>query len=125
MYQFQFGLLRQRDAIKASRDRWLGQYKSKPDDALTGWNARETFGDIRKKLAVLDLETCSADDVALAMGMAPSYGSWASYECDRCGARADPLVRLGESPSYEARWLDLCEKCLSAAMSIFDAEVKA
>lgn len=103
-----------RDVIRSVRARWSYQY---PRDDYTFWDG-STAGEIRPRLAALDLETCSSEDVDKAIGS----GGWADNRCDHCGEDVEALVRFGERPNYEARWQDLCLKCLVEGVEILRAQ---
>jgi hypothetical protein len=38
--------------------------------------------------------------------------------CDACGKDVDAIMRIGDEPDYEARYIDLCVDCLSHAAAI-------
>lgn len=104
-------VIQRRDVIRRLRDRFNEQYK---DDAFVFRFARaapETVAQVKARLALLDLETCSVGDVDKAMG---STG-WADMECDECGTNSPALVHLGSEPDYDARWQDLCADCIAQA----------
>jgi hypothetical protein len=105
-------LIHQRDVIRNVRDRFLDQYRHYPDDSIL---VRQRVGDTRQRLAKLDLETCSVQDVDEAIGVT----GWAANECDLCRRDFPTLMRIGEEPGYEARWVDICEECLSEAVARF------
>ena len=48
--------------------------------------------------------------------------SWTSNECTECGKDAPVLVRVGEEPAYEARWVELCPDCLNAAVAALSGD---
>lgn len=106
-------IINRRDIILNVRDKWLGQYKHYKDDYHVGWGDQMPAGEIRKRLAALDLETCSPTDVDKAL----QSKNWASNECDLCGEDKEQLIRIGEEPDYEARWVDICSECASKAAS--------
>jgi hypothetical protein len=107
-------IIHRRAKIKDVRKRWLEQYAIYPNDRIVG-RCDRTAGDIRKSLKALDLETCSVSDIDAAIGTA----GWGSLTCDECGEDHEHLIRLGEEPDYDARWVDLCRACLmrSAALA--------
>ena len=113
-------LIESRDVIKAVRDKWMNQYRSHPGDALSGWGQRRRFGEIRRALAELDLETCSVADVDATLGVT----GWASLICDECDADCERLVRLGEEPDYDVRWQDVCADCLRKAMTLCESQTR-
>lgn len=105
--------IQQRDIIRGMRARWLDQYKTDHDSKETGWRGG-TFGEVRARLAALDLETCSAEDTAKALG----GPNWAENTCDNCGKSWPVIIRIGQEPDYDARWQDLCGECLGQAVDI-------
>lgn len=103
-----------RDVIKEAPKFWLKQYKHcNGGDTLT-WNDSKTYGQVRADIGRLDLDKCSVEDINQALGTS----GWASLKCDECGERVDKLLRIGEEPTYEARWRDVCESCLAKAADI-------
>jgi hypothetical protein len=105
----------QREVIRGVRDRWLEQYKHYPDENRVGMGDRlRSVGSIRKALAALDLETCSVSDIDAAIGTT----GWADNECDLCHQSQTLVIRLGDEPDYEARWVDVCPNCLAAAQEV-------
>lgn len=109
----------ERDVIRTVRDRYMEQYKGYADDYMLGYGAgRRPCGESRKRLAALDLETCSRADVDAAIGNT----GWASLTCDECGEDVERIVRIGQEPDYEARWQDLCLPCLKKACALLEAE---
>lgn len=103
-------LLLKRDIIRGVRDLWNSQYP-KDDYRLS---RGESAKDVRERLSGLDLETAMEADVDTAIGTK----GWASNVCDECGVDHETLVRIGEEPDYEARWIDLCADCLSKASAL-------
>lgn len=90
----------QRDCILRVCDRWEAQYT--PFDRHSQ-DKLETY----KRLQRLNLETCSAKDVADVIG----NSSWTTLKCDECGQEADWVLRVGEEPDYESRTACLCKAC--------------
>lgn len=48
--------------------------------------------------------------------------TWTVNPCDECGADCDVLVRIGDRPDHDARWVDLCAKCLAVATAALSQE---
>lgn len=46
------------------------------------------------------------------------WPDWTKHECDQCLADCEVLVRIGDEPDYDARWLDLCLSCLEKAVEL-------
>lgn len=104
-----------REVILGVRKRWSDQYKDyDPEYELGSRHNREAVGVIRKRLKALDLETCTLADVDKAIGTE----NWADNECDVCGGNHDLVIRIGDDPNYEARWVDVCPSCLSKASDL-------
>jgi len=98
-------IVTQRDIIRGiparfreSYGRDLGGYCWKP-----GW----TKGGILKALDAADVETISAKEVGEIIG----NDSWTNLDCDLCGESQTLIIRAGDEPDYEVRWLDICVKC--------------
>ena len=109
----------EREVIRTVRDRFMTQYKGYPSTYLLGFGAgRFAVGESRRRLAALDLETCSRAEVDVAVGT----DGWASLTCDECGEAVERIVRIGQEPDYEARWQDLCLPCLEKACALMKAE---
>lgn len=107
--------IQQRDIIREVRKRWMEQYKGTPADSLIGVRDNaEPVGVIRKRLAALDLETCSVADVDTALGTT----GWVDNECDECSKSFPVVIRLGGEPDYDSRWQDLCRGCLINAAAL-------
>lgn len=102
-------LIFKRDHLDNIPDRWRRQYGS------GYYLGDENKQDIQRKLDALPRGKFMAEDADLAIG----NNSWTKFECDLCGNDKDVLLRMGEPPDYEARWLDVCQECLSAALRKF------
>ena len=103
-------LLYQRDKIRSALQRHREAY---PNDNYRYFNG-QTAGEVRQRIARLDLETCTAAELDAVM-----VGSgWGSNECDVCGEDAPVLVRIGDEPDYDNRWQDVCEACLRKAVDM-------
>jgi hypothetical protein len=102
-------LITQRDEIRSVRTRHAEQYSNWTDDQRFADGTR--IGDARAFLAGLDLETCTLDDLG-------KWRSWGEIECDVCGKSCETLVRIGEDPDYEARWIDICAEDLAKASKL-------
>lgn len=107
-------LIKRRDVIRAAPARWLQQYARVPDDQVTMWGERITYGEIRRRLAALDVETCSPSDIDTALG---GSTGWGANKCDECSADVETLVHFGMEPDYEATWQDLCGACLERGIA--------
>lgn len=104
-------IIKLRDIIRDAPSRWMKQYSLSADHAPLSWNGAETYGDVRRRLSALDLETCSQADIERAIGRP----DWASLICDECQFEREHVIRIGQEPDYEARWQDLCAECIQKA----------
>lgn len=108
-------VITQRDVILGVRAQWLNQYASyDPKDEIGVRDNREAVGVISKRVKALDLKTCSVADVDKAIGTT----GWADNECDVCGKAHDRVVRIGDEPDHDARWVDVCKSCLEKASAL-------
>ena len=113
-------IIQRRDVIRSVPEKFNEQYRGSADDRLIGiGDGRRTVGSIREALAQLDLETCSAADIGVAMGQ-PGSG-WAVNRCNECGEDSPILIHIGDDPDYEAQWQDLCLDCLKRALKSLKA----
>ncbi len=98
-----------RDIIRGVYERFKDQYGHYKPSQLVGWKeTEEPIGLKIDRLSKLDLETASVEDVDKAMNLT----GWASLKCDFCDADVESLIRLGDEPNYEARWVDICDECI-------------
>lgn len=68
----------------------------------------ETYNQLRK----LNLETCTAQDIADIIG----NDSWTKPpNCNECGQGTDWVLQVGEPPDYESSTACLCRECLAKA----------
>jgi len=105
-----------REVIRVVRKHFLEQFDSNykyPDSHhFSAW--RRSLGEARAALAALDLETCTREDVNNAIGAT----GWADNSCDECHRHFDVLVRIGDEPDLDTKWVDLCPDCLNAAATL-------
>lgn len=90
--------------IRTIVKRWNKQYSLNPDPKhnVTG-----------ERLASLDLETATSEDISHIVG----NNSWTSLpECDECGGKIRVVVRLGFQD--DDTHFDICESCLGEALSL-------
>ena len=107
-------VIHQRDIIRGVAEKWAftytGNYHRWPDKRVIGM-----------KLAALDLETASAQEINDIIGNA----TWTVLMCTECDQSHSVLVRVGQEPDYDAQWVDLCMGCLQrAARALATAPVK-
>lgn len=96
-----------RSQIRDVSERWDRRYKS----GIHGADKVETG----KRLAEIDPETATAEEVAAIIG----NDSWAcKQDCDECGEESEILVRVGEEPYY--RRAAICQECLNTAVRFSD-----
>jgi hypothetical protein len=105
-------IITQRDVILSVRATWLNQYRASPPEREIGTRSNsETVGAITKRLKALNLKTCTVEEVDKAIGTT----GWADNECDVCSKSHEKLLRIGDEPDHDARWIDICESCLDRA----------
>lgn len=100
-------LIYKSDIIKGVPKRWAEQYT---------------------KGASLDKQQITRQLLALPWGFTSTQvnaiignDSWTECKCDECRKDNDVLIRIGDDPDYEARWLDLCPDCLKLALQTIAA----
>ena len=100
-------LITERTKVHSVLQRWRRQYpvgRCAKDKQLIG-----------DRLALLDLETATAQDVAAIIG----NDSWCGpEECNECGQKVPVAVQLGEEPNYESRTAVVCADCLQKACGL-------
>lgn len=103
-------LVLSRQKITNIADRWASQYPPDkyPDD--TRW------GQVRQKLAKLDVETATPNDVANIIG----NKSWSHVSCSECGDYGDRGVQFGDFGDYSDS-VTVCPSCLRAAAALATA----
>lgn len=89
-------------------------------DAPDAWARQYEDGDKQKRfitgrLAALKFHDFTAKDVDDIIGNT----SWTRCECDVCGEDRPALVRVGDAPDCDARWVDICHECISKAAAMF------
>lgn len=88
-------------------DRWARQYyTSKNPDHI------QIMKDLR---ALKDSGNITIDAVTSIIG----NDSWCAFECSECGEDFDYLVRIGQEPDNDSRWVDLCKDCAAQALGMF------
>lgn len=99
-------IVTQRDIIRGAAKRFRESYGSDLDSV--SWKGDKTRRDILNELEALDADTASAAQVDEIIG----NNSWTGFNCDLCGEPQTLIIRAGDEPDYEARWLDICPKCV-------------
>lgn len=107
-----FSVIKRRDIIRRVPAAFERQYGR--DRSAHSWRRNITRGEMIDALRALDVETCPAEAINEIIG----NPSWTANNCDACGVGAEVLVRIGDEPDYEARWQDLCARCLSDAAAL-------
>jgi hypothetical protein len=92
-----------KDVIKDVPKRWANQYDS---NSYYGQAKSETT----KKLLSL-ISPFTAVEVNEIIG----NDSWTKLLCTECNENCESVVRIGDEPEYDARWVDLCDECLEKA----------
>lgn len=97
------------DVVASVPGRWFRQYQR-------GWADDLGKMEIGKRLRDLPAGF-TAEQVDFIIGNT----SWTAHDCDECGRTCDVLVRIGEEPGYESRYVSLCGTCLSVASSLLSS----
>lgn len=107
-------LLSKQEQVRSLAQRWRKRY---PDPGFRLLGGR-TAGEVAAKLAALDPETATAEDVRAA-GV-----NWvvAPQRCDECREESWDCVELGEEPDYESCTARICEGCLRKALGLIERE---
>lgn len=92
-------ILRQH-AVDRVPERWARQYSRPNEDA----SKRAITAALANLTAPID-----RDEVDRIIG----NKSWTECRCDLCGENREALIRVGDEPDYETRWLDICPLCIS------------
>lgn len=113
-------VITQRQVIQDVLNSWRRQYADYSRELLIGRPGNQrAIGIIESHIAALNLDTCSVEDVDVAIGVS----GWASNECDMCGSKNNErIVRIGEATDSYMRGVDLCPECLKRAYSILEQE---
>lgn len=100
-----------RSQIQGVAKAWHAQYLAKPGSSFGG-NKEAVYAG----LVALDLNACSAEDVAAVIG----NSSWACQRrCDECDVYCDTVIRVGQEPDYESVTACLCMACCKKALEMF------
>lgn len=78
------------------------------------WRSLKISSPLNKKLAALDPETATVDDVCDVMGI-DDYGSYS--RCFECQSQEFPKIRIGDSSLNESY---ICESCIRKAMAMLE-----
>lgn len=105
-------LITTRSAIRGLLEAWVRQY---PPGHSYGLDKDE----IQKRLASLDLEKCSVDDVDRIIG---SGQNWTRIRCDNCSNDVDAAILLGQEPYYDSPTAVVCRSCLQEALQLIQAQ---
>ena len=102
-----------RDQIRSVADKWKQQYvgvKYEQPDKLA----------IYLSLLKLDLDACSAKDVADVIG----NDSWAcAQKCYECDEYHDIVLQIGAEPDYESSTTWLCAGCVAKANDMMERKL--
>lgn len=93
-----------RDIIKAVATQWREQCKNH--------STNEHKIIVGVKLAALNTDTCTAEDVNAIMGNT----SWTELKCDECKQDVDDVIQLGDEPGYDSATVCVCYECLTKAI---------
>ena len=98
------------DSVLAAPDLWAQQYMGTQNPRHI-----EITKDLR---AMQDSGGVTIEAVNLIIGNT----SWTSFACSECGNDFDYLVRIGDTPDYGNRWVDICKGCAAQALGLFPEE---
>lgn len=102
-------LILKSDIVAGVPKRWADQYEGYENR----WEGSRDKQKVTEALAALP-PGFTAEQVNRIIG----NDSWTENKCDECDADAPVLVRIGDDPDYDARWLDLCPDCIAHAASL-------
>lgn len=109
-------LITQRTLIRSVVARWNGQYP--PGDHIVTFSDGRSVKEIREKLAALDTETATHEEVSAIIG----NDSWTRLdECGECREKASSLVLMGEDPYYDSVTVAVCPACLAKAIALTES----
>lgn len=97
-------------------ERWRATYSSPRFAGRTISGTSTLFSTVVDRLQLLDVETCSKEDVNEAIG----NKSWTILSCDHCKQEVDAIVTVGEIPDYESSTACICKECARKALEAFD-----
>lgn len=103
----------EREQMRTVAERWRKAYPQ--DTCIVG---RSSTNAVYARLAALDAEQATADDVATIIG----NHSWVRPPgCDECGEESWDAVQLGQEPDYESDTATICPSCLRKALALAEA----
>lgn len=88
--------------------RWAAQYAN-----YAGDEAYSVHREIGRKLASLDPETVSAEQVNAIIG----NDGWTTLKCNECNASVKTVLEVGEPRDYESRTVRLCAWCVAIVVT--------
>lgn len=103
----------ERDKIRTVVARWKVQY---PTNRSSGEKLA-----IGEKLAALDPETATAEDVKQIIG----NDSWTTAWCDECESSHAWTVRIGQETDYESSTVTLCRNCAQMLLGFLTNHIGA
>lgn len=111
-----------RGVIRSAPSRFMEQYGGHyPDDKPLPWKYGETKRETFRRLGEINVDTCAPEDIDVIIG----NKSWTRLECEVCGETVEVVVRVGEEPDCDSRWVDLCAACLTKAALMLSKAIKA
>ena len=108
-------IVTKRDVIRSVPKAFRTQYGRNPGEVAAWSKSQKTKGELVNAADALDVETCTAEEMDAAIET-----KWCGHKCDECDLEKDALVRIGQEPDYEARWVDICSDCLALAADRLD-----
>lgn len=92
------------------------------DRAPERWaKAYAGHGDTDKTAKTLALAKLVAPIQAADVDRIIGNTSWTDCPCDLCKKTSEVLIRVGDEPDYEARWLDICPACIAHLSAVVAA----
>lgn len=95
-------------------NRWARQY---PEEHYGDGDKKSA---IRRMLQLMPLPLKSSAIDALI-----GNTSWTAHRCDVCDADSDLLIRVGDDPDHDSRWLDICPNCIAEMAKFASIQVPA
>lgn len=101
-------LITTRDLIRTSAERWMSTFNQDQPRSVHHLKGA--------RLAALDLETATRDDVQAIVG----NDSLTKLLCCQCGQETDAVVVVGQEIDWESRTAELCLSCMRLAANLVE-----
>lgn len=99
-------LITTRDMIRTSAERWMAAFNQDQPRSMHHLKGA--------RLAALDFETATRDDVKAIVG----NDSLTRLLCCQCGQETDAVVVVGQELDWESRTAELCLSCLHSTVNL-------